>query len=368
MIDSFSDNSGLAVIVDADGERADRRCDQLASAGWRTVRAETPEDAAAAVRNGRIDAAILHAGECPAEAASLSATLRADADMPALPIIVLAREPDEQTRCRCLNAGADYVADENISPAELAAHLRALLRGKTLHDELQESKRALSASLRRERALLKQLRRDNAHLLTMSTTDPLTRLQNIRYFDSFLENEFKVARRYNRRLSLLAFDLDHFKIVNDTYGHPSGNYILKEFAVILKCTVRDSDVVARTGGEEFSIILPDAGRDQSRLFAQRIRQAVSERQFIVFGHAIHVTTSIGSATYPEDTEITDPHMLVYMADQALLRAKQMGRDRFVSVDDLDWPARRQLRRQFKESSQRHSRAKVDPAIAADVRR
>ncbi|MDY7010295.1 MAG: diguanylate cyclase [Planctomycetota bacterium] len=368
MSDSFSDNSGLVMIVDADDDRSARWCDQLASAGWRTVRAATPAEATAAVRRYEVDVVILHAGEFPAEAADLPAALRADADTPSLPVIIVSRQPDEKTRCRFLNAGADDIAGENISPVELDARLRALLRGKILHDELRESKRALSASLRRERALLKQLRRDNAHLLTMSTTDPLTRLQNIRYFDSFLENQFRVTRRYNRSLSLLAFDLDHFKVVNDTYGHPSGDYVLKEFAVILKCSVRDSDVVARTGGEEFSIILPDADPDQSRRFAQRIRQAVSERKFIVFGHAIHVTTSIGAATYPENAEITDPHLLVYMADQALLRAKQLGRDRFVSVDEMDWPTRRQLRRQFQKSGQRPLRSKVDPLIAADVRR
>ena len=138
------------------------------------------------------------------------------------------------------------------------------------------------------------------------------------------------------------FDLDHFKVVNDTHGHPSGDYVLKEVAVILKTCVRDSDVVARTGGEEFSIILPNAGRTQARRFAQRIRKQVAARKFNVYGHDIHVTTSVGAACYPEDAEITAPHMLAYCADQALLHAKQTGRDRLVCFHEIDRAARRQI--------------------------
>ena len=362
------DNTGLIMVMGADGERSARLCDQLALSGWRTARAATPAEASSAVCGGGVDVVILHVSDCSADATDLPAMLRVESGVSYLPVIVLNFRLDEQTSCRFLNAGADDVAGDDISPAELDARLRALARGKALNDELYVSKEALSASLQRERALMKQLRRDNAHLLTLSTTDPLTHLQNIRHFDSFLENEFRITRRYNRRLSLLALDLDHFKIVNDMYGHPSGDYVLKEFAVILERTVRDSDVVARTGGEEFSIILPDAGRDQARQFAQRIRQEVNRRKFIVFGQTIHVTTSIGLASYPEDAEITDPHMLVYLADQALLRAKQLGRDRFVALSDLDAPTRYQFRRQYQASTPRHSRTKVDPLIAADVRR
>jgi diguanylate cyclase (GGDEF)-like protein len=238
------------------------------------------------------------------------------------------------------------VLPDDISPAELAARMRAFLRVKLLQDELQASRAALTDSLCRERALLVQLRRDNAHLLTLCATDPLTRLQNVRHFDTFLEDEFKVARRYGRKLSVLMFDLDHFKLINDTHGHPSGDYVLKEFAVILKQCVRDSDVVARTGGEEFSIVLPDASRAQARRFAQRIRQTVAAREFGVYGRNIRVTTSIGLASYPEDAEITEAPMLVYFADQALLMAKQLGRDRVLSFHEMGAKARARLRQQF----------------------
>jgi diguanylate cyclase (GGDEF)-like protein len=365
MSDSFGENSGVVLVVDYDPAGSSRLCEQLTSSGWHTVGVVTSVEASDAIRRNGVDVIILRVDSAGTEASNLLSGLRVEADIPYLPVIVIAPEPDEQSCCCYLNAGADEVAGDDISPTELCARLRALVRGKARHDDLRAAKEALSSSLHRERALLKQLRRDNAHLLTVSNTDPLTHLQNVRYFDSFLENEFKITRRYNRNLSLLAFDLDHFKVINDMYGHPSGDYVLKEFAVILERAVRDSDVVARTGGEEFTIILPNAGADQARRFAQRIRQAVSERKFIVFGETIHVTTSVGSASYPENAEITDPHMLVYLADQTLLRAKQLGRDQFVALDDLDWPTRQQLRRQFETS---RPKAEFDPALAGDARR
>jgi two-component system cell cycle response regulator len=129
---------------------------------------------------------------------------------------------------------------------------------KDLHDKLAASRLALQEALRRERKLLAKLRRDNAHLQALVTTDPLTHVQNRRSFRDILDHEFKMARRYNQPLGLLALDVDHFKVVNDSHGHPSGDYVLKELAVILTRSVRESDVVARTGGEEFCVLLPKA--------------------------------------------------------------------------------------------------------------
>ena len=281
-------------------------------------------------------------------------------------MVILAPEPPEATRCQFLDSGADEIVSDSISQVELAARLRALMRVKVLQDELAASREALAASLKRERALLARLRRDNAHLLTLCSTDPLTHLQNVRHFDSFLESQFRIARRYDRRLSVLLFDLDHFKVVNDTHGHPSGDYLLKEVAVILKTCVRDSDVVARTGGEEFSIILPNAGRTQAGRFAQRIRKQVAARKFNVYGHDIHVTTSIGAACYPEDAEITAPSMLVYCADQALLHAKQTGRDRLVCFHEIDLDARREIVGEYHVSRPKRDAlapAKPEPADA-----
>ena len=341
-----TDIRGRVLVMDEDRARLARRCGQLTAAGWQVVPATETVAALAAVRAGPVDLVLLWVSADQAEAMDLPGVLRLAADVPHLPVVILAPAPAEETRCQFLDGGADEIVPDEISSQELAARMRALMRVKVLQDELRASRAALSASLARERGLLAQLRRDNAHLLTLCSTDPLTHLYNVRHFDSILESAFKIARRYDRDLSVLVLDLDHFKVVNDTHGHPSGDYVLKEFAVILKRIVRDSDVVARTGGEEFSIILPDATRDQARQFAERIRRAVRRRKFIVYGQAIHVTTSIGAASYPQDAEITEAHMLTYFADQALLRAKQLGRDRLVCFEELEPAERHGLRWRF----------------------
>ena len=104
--------------------------------------------------------------------------------------------------------------------------------------------------------------------------------------------------------------------------------------------------MARTGGEEFSVILPKANPDQAMQFAERIRGHVGSREFIVYGQNIHVTISIGMASWPSDAEIVEPKMLVYFADQALLTAKESGRDCVVAVGDMDPEVRQRLRRQY----------------------
>ncbi len=368
MVETVPEIRGRVLVLDENPARSAHRCGQLTSAGWQMCQAGDVQEALSLVHEGDLDLALLQVSADEAEAMDLPRVLRLSSRTPYLPVVVLAPRPSEGIRCRFLDSGADDVVAEDISVAELAARLRALLRVKVLQDELQASRQALGDSLSRERALLAQLRRDNAHLLTLCTTDPLTHLQNVRRFDDFLESEFKIARRYGRKLSVLTFDLDHFKLINDTYGHPSGDFVLKEFAVILKQCVRDSDVVARTGGEEFSIVLPDASRAQARRFAQRIRKTVAGREFRVYGRSIHVTTSVGSATYPQDAEITEPHMLVYFADQALLLAKQNGRDRVLSFHELDPSARARMRREYPTTNQSSCEAPTDSAEPVDARR
>ena len=357
--------TGKILILDADRVRSVQRRAELSLLGWHTIcsKDDSFKSKSLPLEDREffkgIDIIVLHDNPtCPVRT-DLLERIRSGADDVYIPIVILVPVYNERRYCSYLEAGADDVLPETVPISLLDARLRALFRVKVYLDELRLANRSLDASLRQERAVLNQLRRDNAHLLALSTTDPLTHLQNIRYFNSFLEKAFKIARRYNRSLSLLAFDLDHFKVVNDDYGHLSGDYVLKEFAVILRRGVRDSDVVARTGGEEFGIILPDAGRDQARRFAQRIRQAVKRRKFTVLGRTIHVTVSVGSATYPADAEITSPNMMIYLADQALLRAKRLGRDRYVAFGQLDREMRRELCSQFRSS-------RYDKSVSAPV--
>lgn len=323
------------------GELTDDACQrrELERAGLAVTQVAEFIDALSAACNQRIDLALLNLPADDVEATDFPNVLRGVALAAYLPVIIVADSAAVQHRCRFLNAGADDVVSATTPADELVARVGAMLRVKELHDQLAASRMALQEALRRERKLLAKMRRDNANLLTLVTTDPLTHVENRRSFQDILAHEFKVARRYNQPLSLLAFDVDHFKLVNDCHGHPSGDYVLKEFAVILKQSVRESDVVARTGGEEFCILLPKAGPEQAARFAERIRQEVADRKFIAYGQTIHVTTSVGLATYPNDAEITAPDVLVGLADQTLLLAKETGRDRVMALCDVPTPTR-----------------------------
>ena len=339
-------SNGRVLLMDPDRARCAHRCAQLTQGAWQTVSASDVAEALAAVRAQPTDLAMLHVTANEADALDLPRVLRLASGVPHLPVVVLTPAPAESLCCQFLDGEADAILSDSISAAELWARLRALMRVKLLQDELQASREALAASLSRERSLLAQFRQDNAQLQTLCSTDPLTRLHNVRQFDSVLDSEFKIAQRYNRRLSVLTLDLDHFKQVNDTYGHPAGDCVLKEFAIILKDCARESDIVARTGGEEFSLVLPQAGRSQARDFAQRLLTRVSGQTLCVFGREISITCSIGSASFPQDAEATDDRMLVYFADQALLLAKQRGRARHMAFGEMDKSLRRRHRQQF----------------------
>ncbi len=323
------------------------RAAQLAQAGWTPIR--VPDDQAAGTAMASGPTALVVICELPVEGIGPNRfkRLRGLTCDGWLPVLVLAEDPSNADICRMLDGGADDVISSRASAGEFQARIRSALRSKRFQDELLQSRRALKEALEREGGLLAQLRRDNAHLQHLATTDPLTHVQNVRSFREILAHEFRIARRYEGRLSLLTVDVDHFKVVNDTHGHPSGDYVLKELAVILTRSVRESDVVCRTGGEEFSVILPRANARQTARFAQRIRREVAARKFIVYGREIHITISIGWANYPADAQIDGPRMLLYFADQALLVAKESGRDCVVASSQLPPAVQRRLWRQYR---------------------
>ncbi|MFP4106361.1 MAG: GGDEF domain-containing protein [Phycisphaerae bacterium] len=339
------------LLFDQDLAGASQRCAHLTEVGWMVLHHSDPIEALSAVQSDDVDLAVLHLPVEDMLEMDLPHVIQTVADSEYLPVMVLTDSHQDLQYCRFLESGADEVVSRELSADEVVARIRVLLRMKVLSDRLEASKIALRRALDRERDLLEKLREDNAHLRTLCTTDPLTRVQNVRSFRELLGHEWRNAKRYNHPISLLMLDLDHFKLINDNYGHPSGDYVLKELAVILKTSVRESDVVARTGGEEFSVILPRANPRQARKFAERIRREVSRRKFTVFGKDIHVTISIGSANYPQNAEITEEDMLLYFADQALLRAKEEGRDRVKPVNSLPLADRVRMRKQYHQMQQ-----------------
>lgn len=167
--------------------------------------------------------------------------------------------------------------------------------------------------------------RDLEYTYALATTDGLTELYNHRYFQEQMIQNIETGKRYNKPFSLIMIDIDFFKKFNDTYGHQSGDAVLRQVAQILKKNVRSTDIVCRYGGEEMSIILTNTDNEQALITAQKICNAVSEHPLkLVNGNDVKVTISLGVATYPQQGE-TSPEMIKY-ADDCLYIAKENGRN------------------------------------------
>ncbi|HLJ67298.1 MAG TPA: diguanylate cyclase [Chloroflexota bacterium] len=162
-----------------------------------------------------------------------------------------------------------------------------------------------------------------ARLETLAAADPVTELANHRTLASILDVELERAHRYRHPCSVLFIDLDHFKALNDSFGHLTGDAALREFASVVRTGLRGIDVLGRWGGEEFVALLPETGGEAAYQVAERIRAAVAGHTFWAAG-GTHITCSIGIAGYPEDAESRDE--LIEMADRAMYAAKRLGRN------------------------------------------
>jgi diguanylate cyclase (GGDEF)-like protein len=174
----------------------------------------------------------------------------------------------------------------------------------------------------------------NEGLLRFAFTDYLTGLRTRGYFEQQLELEFKRAERKQQKFALLMIDIDHFKILNDTFGHHVGDQLLRDVTSILMKDMREVDTVARYGGEEFVIILPETTETGAVFVAQRLRRAVDQAKFFAGSpHSVqHLTISIGVALY--DTDAQFKRDLIEFADAALYAAKHAGRNRVLCYSEL----------------------------------
>ena len=180
--------------------------------------------------------------------------------------------------------------------------------------------------------LSNELKEANDRLNSLVYIDALTDLYNHRYFQESLNNELLRAKRYNSVVSLLLFDIDHFKEVNDNYGHPAGDKVLSNIANTIKNTVRPSDIVARYGGEEFAVILPETDFTGVKVFAARLRRCVEGVTTQAENHQIKVTISVGGTTFYPDKHKCDKNLLFKIADQGLYIAKETGRNRVTILE------------------------------------
>jgi diguanylate cyclase (GGDEF)-like protein len=177
-----------------------------------------------------------------------------------------------------------------------------------------------------------ELKLANDSLRELVFRDGLTGLYNHRYFQEILEAELERCRRYKHSVSLLMLDIDFFKQINDSYGHPAGDHVLKVIADRIVKLVRRCDIVARYGGEEFAVILPETSATSAKVIAQRIRRGIEQLDIFYNEQKISVTTSCGATGSEMDSHETTRQNLIKRADEALYTAKKNGRNR-VEIND-----------------------------------
>ena len=209
---------------------------------------------------------------------------------------------------------------------------RANAQLKKLNDQMNRQKEDLQMINQNLEERTRELAEKNEELYLVSITDPLTRIHNRSYVIQYLERELSKVKRHNIELSLLMIDFDHFKLVNDRYGHLMGDQVLREAAQLIRKLLRAEDLLARYGGEEFMIVLTNTGIDQAIKVAEKVRAAVSEHPF---GDVqdLHLTVSLGVLDYStcSDKSING---LIACADAALYQAKEAGRNQAVTFFGL----------------------------------
>ena len=228
---------------------------------------------------------------------------RSRPDAADVPFFFLTAQRDPNRMARLLRAGASDTIQKPFHPAELIARLETHLRLRRLQAELRDK---------------------NAMLERVSTTDSVTGLRTRRYVGEVLAIEVLRATRYKTPLSVVMCDIDHFKRINDTYGHPAGDAVLAGACEVIRDTLRETDVGGRWGGEEFLLVLPHTELEGAATLAERVRIAIEAKEFDVAADALPpVTLSMGVAALAEWQTV---EALIAAADQALYQAKDAGRN------------------------------------------
>jgi len=298
---------GRVLIVD-DHERQAQRIASELSIEHRPV-IETEPDKALLTARGPVDLVIVNATARSFDGLRFSAQLRSDEATRHLPILAIVDFDERPRLMKALEIGVNDLLAKPIDPQELSARARTQIRRKRYTDYL----------------------RDNLdHSLELAVTDQLTGLHNRRYMTGQLEALVKRAAHGGDPVSALLIDIDHFKKINDGYGHDVGDEVLREFAVRLASNVRAVDLPCRYGGEEFVVVMPGTKLEDAERIAERIRLHVAGSPFRVAQgtELLTATISVGVAATqgPEDT----PDALLKRADEGLYEAKQSGRNKVIA--------------------------------------
>jgi diguanylate cyclase (GGDEF)-like protein len=300
--------------------------DILEAEGYRVRQAENGREALERVAQARPDLVVLDVMMPELDGYEVCQILREDPEY--LPILMITAKGELQDLVRGLEVGADDYVSKPFQPVELTARVKSLLRIGMLQKRLHAQNLELQAKNQQLEALAEQLDDVNKELKRLSVTDGLTRAFNHRHFQERLKTEFSRAKRHGDPLACVMIDIDHFKRVNDTYGHPVGDRVLVRLVEILQDGIRGEDLVARYGGEEFVLLLPRTDEVRALHLAERIREQVAADGFsLLNGERLEFTVSLGVAGFVPGNDLMTSDDLLHAADVALYRAKANGRNR-----------------------------------------
>lgn len=301
---ALSGRSGRLLVVEDHPRSGARLLEPLAKV-HDTFIEQDPQRALMMLAEFDFDVAIVSLSLSRSDGLRLCSQLRSLERTRHLPIIILVEPGEEARLLRGLDMGVNDYLIRPIDKHELLARVRTQIKRKRHSDFL---------------------RNRIEETVEQAITDPLTGLHNRRYMESHLDTLVREAVRAGRSLSVLVADIDFFKHVNDTYGHDSGDAVLREFANRMRRNTRGVDLACRMGGEEFVIIMPDTEMGRAYQVGERLRACIAAEPFVISSElAIRVTTSVGLSTLEHANET--PQTLFKRADQALYAAKRSGRNR-----------------------------------------
>ncbi len=245
-----------------------------------------------------------------------------------IPVIFITAKSEVDDMVRGFEAGGvDYVT-KPFNPSELNARVKTHLELKRSREQLQRYGRQLEEANRQLEDRNERLNEAIEQLHVAAMTDPLTGLRNRRHMTMKIQEEMVRFKRSQRAFSLILADIDHFKQVNDLYGHECGDQVLRHVSDKLRLGIREQDHVARWGGEEFLLLLPETGADGALLVAEKLRLAVAESRALCQDQDIRVTMTFGVTEYDQSGNMDST---IREADNALYLGKQRGRNRAVAL-------------------------------------
>ncbi len=297
------------LLIDDDPDKASRILDAVSDLASFEVQS-TPEDVILAIHERAYDLVMLTLGLRTADPMRLCSQIRSTSRTRHLPLLAICDADTRSMLPRAYEIGVNDSLESPLDSNEVRVRVKAQLRQKQYHDDLRTT---------------------IDRTMEMAYTDALTGLYNRAYLQRELPRFLEQARERDKPLALLLFDLDSFKAINDTYGHPTGDEVLRQFAQTLQNGLRGADVAFRIGGEEFLILMPNTGKDFAQGVAERLRVRVADCPFFIpqIGRTLNVTVSVG--LHVHGGEPVDLDALLAPADAALYDAKRSGRNRVTAA-------------------------------------